>query len=119
MREIVARIKKADPRAKLAFDIYVYRLKQAIGALTASMDGLDTLCFTGGIGENSADTRQETTDGLNYFGIKIDHNKNLNVNQDAEISSSDSKIKVFVIHDREDWLIAKECLNLNEYEGKR
>jgi acetate kinase len=112
MREIIARINKQDPRAKLAFDIYVYRLKQAIGALTAAMDGLDTLCFTGGIGENSTETRQETTDGLKYIGIKIDRKKNFNCDQDSEISSTDSKVKVFVIHDREDWLIAKECLNL-------
>lgn len=116
MREIVARIKKQDPRAKLAFDIYVYRLKQAIGALSATMDGLDALCFTGGIGENSAETRKETTDGLQYFGIKVDCKKNLNYAQDSEISSPDSKVKVFVIHDREDWLIAKECLSLNEHQ---
>ena len=114
MREIVARIKKQDPRAKLAFDIYVYRLKQAIGALTATMDGLDTLCFTGGIGENSAETRQETIDGLQYLGVRIDNKKNINSGDDSEISSRDSMVKFFVIHAREDWLIAKECLNLKD-----
>jgi acetate kinase len=112
MREITARIKKKDTRAILAFDLYVYRLKQALGALTASMDGLDTLCFTGGIGENSAETRQKTVDGLKYFGIKIDEQKNLECREDSEISSEDSHVKVFVIHVREDWLIAKECIKL-------
>lgn len=112
MREITAKIKQQDPRARLAFDLYVYRLKQAIGALTASMDGLDALCFTGGIGENSTQVRQETTDGLQYFGIKVDYKRNINTFYDSEISSASSKVKVFVIHDREDWLIAKECLNL-------
>jgi acetate kinase len=112
MREIIAKIKKQDPHARLAFDIYVYRLKQAIGALTAAMDGLDTLCFTGGIGENSAEVRQQVADGLQYFKIKVAQSKNLNSNQDSEISSTDSKVKVFVIHDREDWWIAKECLKL-------
>jgi acetate kinase len=112
MREIVAKIKKQDPRARLAFDIYVYRLKQAIGALTAAMDGLDTLCFTGGIGENSAEVRQQVADGLQYFEIRVDQSKNLNCEKDSKISSTDSKVKVFVIHDREDWLIAKECLKL-------
>lgn len=112
MREIEARIKKHDLRAILALDLYVYRLKQAIGALTAALDGLDVLCFTGGIGENSTEVRQKAADGLHYFGIKIDPKKNLNCEKDCEISSIDSKVKVFVIHVREDWLIAKECLQL-------
>lgn len=112
MREIMAKIKQQDPRARLAFDIYVYRLKQAIGALTATMDGLDAICFTGGIGENSAEVRQQVVDGLRYFEVGINQSKNLNSDQDDEISSTDSKVRVFVIHDREDWLIAKECLKL-------
>lgn len=112
MRVITARIKQQDPRARLAFDLYIYRLKQAIGSLTATMDGLDALCFTGGIGENSAQVRQKTTDGLQHFGIRVNRKKNINTIYDSEISSASSKVKVFVIHDREDWLIAKECLNL-------
>jgi acetate kinase len=56
--------------------------------------------------------RQQVADGLQYFEIRVDRSKNLNSDQDFEISSSDSKVKVFVIHDREDWLIAKECLKL-------
>lgn len=112
MREITARIKKQDYRAKLAFDLYVYRLKQAIGALTAAMDGLDALCFTGGIGENSVEVRQQVAAGLQYFGLMLDQNKNLHCEQDSEISAENSKLRVFVIHDREDWLIAKESINL-------
>ncbi len=109
MREIIARSKKQDMRATLALDLYVYRLKQGIGSLTAALDGLDVICFTGGIGENSAEIRQKTSDGLHYFGIKTDPIKNLQVDKDLEISSSDSRVKIFVVHAREDWLIAKEC----------
>lgn len=76
------------------------------------MDGLDILCFTGGIGENSAEVRQQVADGLQYFEIRVDQSKNFNCDKDSKISSTDSKVKVFVIHDREDWLIAKECLKL-------
>lgn len=114
MREITKNAKNKDQRALLAFDLYVYRLKQAIGALTAAMDGLDALCFTGGIGENSSEVRQQTADGLQSFGIKIDQRKNLHCTQDAEISSPDSKVKIFVIHVREDWLIAEECLKIKD-----
>lgn len=108
MRKIEARMKK-ETRAKLAFDLYIYRLKQAIGALTASLDGLDVLCFTGGIGENSAQVRQQTIKGLAYLNIKIDQKKNLHCQEDCEISLVKSKVKIFVIHVREDWLIAKQC----------
>ncbi len=110
MREIEAQVKEKKPRAMLALDLYVYRLKQAIGALAAVMDGLDTLCFTGGIGENSSQVRQKTSDELQFLGFKIDLKKNLNCDQDSEISLNNSKVKIFVIHVREDWLIAKECL---------
>lgn len=113
MREIEARAKKNDSRANLAFNLYVYRLKQAIGSLTASLDGLDTLCFTGGIGENSAEVRQRTIEGLKYFGIKIDQEKNRKEKEEGEISAPDSKVRVFIIHAREDWMIAKECLHTN------
>lgn len=112
MREILSKVKEQDLRAKLALDLYVYRLKQAVGSLTAVLDGLDVLCFTGGIGENAAEVRQKAADELRFFGIKVDQKKNHHCDEDCEISSTDSKVKVFVIHAREDWLIAKECLML-------
>lgn len=110
MREIEAGVKQQNPKAILALDLYVYRLKQAIGSLTAAMNGLDTLCFTGGIGENSSSVRQKTADDLPYFGLTVDPKKNLKQTQDCEISETESKVKIFVIHVREDWLIAKECM---------
>lgn len=113
MRKILEKIKEGNSRAKLAFDLYIYRLKQSIGALMVSLGGLNALCFTGGIGENSAEVRQSTLEGLQFLGMGIDVEKNFQSNQDSEISSSDSKSKVFVIHLREDWLIAKECLALD------
>lgn len=112
MRDIMEEIKKGNRKAQLAFYLYVYRLKQAIGALAAALDGLDTLCFTGGIGENSIEVRNQTLKGLKFLGVKIDTKKNRSIHQDGEISSADSCVKVFVIHVQEDWLIAKECLNL-------
>lgn len=110
MREILARVKKKDPRALLAFNLYVYRLKLAIGSLAAALDGLNVLCFTGGIGENASEVRLKAAEGLKYLGVKIDRKKNLHCASDGEISSKDSAVKVFVIHVREDWMIAKQCL---------
>ena len=77
-----------------------------------SLQGLDVLSFTGGIGENAAEVRQKAIEGLQFLGIKMDAEKNLQTPNDCEISSSDSISKIFVIHLREEWLIAKECLNL-------
>ncbi len=108
MREILTRANKQDPRAVLALNLYIYRLKQVIGALTASLDGLEVLCFTAGIGENASAVRQMTCDGLNFLGIKLDLKANLKCDADELISTQDSKVKVYVIHTREEWLIAKE-----------
>jgi acetate kinase len=117
MRQIIHRMKAGDRNATLAFDLYVYRLKQAVGSLTASMDGLDSLCFTGGIGSNAPEVRDFLCGGLNYFGISIDSTKNINIKCDGEISLDDSRVKVFVIDSKEDWMIAKECFILNSSES--
>src|SRR5262249_19289346 len=76
MREIVAASKQGKKRAKLAFDIFVHRLRTGIGAMAASMGGLDALVFTAGIGENSPEVRAAACAGLEFLGVQLDPAKN-------------------------------------------
>jgi acetate kinase len=106
LRHILEKISKNDLRAKLALDIFVYRLQLMIGSYTAALGGLDCLSFTAGIGENSKEVRELTCSAFFYLGLEIDPNKNYE--EDTEISTLKSKVKVFVIHTQEEWQIAKE-----------
>ena len=72
MRDILAAIGRGHERAKLAFDIYVHRLRAAIAAMAAAMGGMDVLVFTAGVGENSAEVRAAACDGLEFLGIRLD-----------------------------------------------
>lgn len=109
MRQILAGISQGNSRAQLAFDIYIHRLKFYIGAMVASLEGLDVLVFTAGVGENSQQVRKEVCDRLGYLEVKIDAEKNSQKPIDVDISASDSKVRVLVIHTQEDWQIACEC----------
>ncbi|MEO1433102.1 MAG: acetate kinase, partial [Cyanobacteria bacterium J06633_8] len=104
-------------RAQLAFDIYVHRLRSSIGSMLGSLGGLDALIFTAGVGENSPEIRQATCEAFEFLGIQIDTNKNINKPLDEDISTSDSAVKVLVIHTQEDWQIARECYKLIGYDN--
>lgn len=95
-----------------AFDSYCYRIKKYIGSYVAAMDGIDAIVFGGGIGENSFMTREVILDELDYFGIKIDKIKNNNLAGEGIISSTESKVAVFVVNVDEEIVIAKESYNL-------
>ena len=109
MRQIKAAISQGNQRAQLAYDIYVHRLRSSIGAMLASLGGLDALVFTGGIGENASGIRQAACEAFEFLGIQIDVVKNMNKPVDKDITTSDSPIKALVIHTQEDWQIAREC----------
>ena len=108
LRKIKAAIDDGNKQAELAYEIYLHRLKKAISAMVASLNGLDVLVFTAGAGENQSLLRELTCEGLSYLGLKIDKDKNDRVNsdKDAEITQSDSQVKVLVIHTQEEWAIA-------------
>ena len=112
MREILAAIQQGNERARLAIDIYVHRLRSAIGALAAGLGGMDALIFTAGVGENSADIRAAACSTLEFLGVKLDTDKNARPSLDADISASDSRVRVLVIRAQEDWAIATECWKL-------
>lgn len=107
MREILKAIDEGNETAKLAFDMFVYRIKKYIGAYVAIMNGLDVLVFTAGIGENSLPTREKICDNLQYLGIILDKQKNIK-NKPGIISSQDSQVKVMVIPTDEELIIAEE-----------
>ncbi|MBF2018282.1 MAG: acetate kinase [Rivularia sp. T60_A2020_040] len=113
MRQIKAAISQGDERAQLALDIYIHRLRSYIGAMLASLGGLDVLVFTAGVGENSPEIRQAACEAFEFLGLKIDSSKNTNKPVDQDIATTDSAVRVLVIHTQEDWQIARECYYIN------
>ena len=109
MRQIVEAITQGNQRAQLALDIYIHRLRAGIGAMLASLGGLDALIFTAGVGENSAVVRAAACEAFEFMGLKLDGEKNQQVQGDEDIAATDSAARVLVIHTQEDWEIAREC----------
>jgi acetate kinase len=112
MRQIVAAMKDGNPRAKLAFDIFVHHLQSGIGAMIAVLGGIDALVFSAGIGEHSPEVRAAACANLAFLGLKLDAAKNAQSPADQEISPSDSAVRVLIIPAQEDWAIAQECSRL-------
>ncbi len=112
MRRIKSAISQGDRRAKLAFDIYVHRLRSSIGAMLPSLGGLDGLVFTAGVGENVPEIRQAACEAFEFLGVKIDLSKNTSKPVDRDIAQTNSAVRVLVIHTQEDWQIARECWEL-------
>jgi acetate kinase len=116
MREILASIKQGNARAQLAFDMYIHRLQAGIGAMVASLGGLDALVFTAGVGENSAEVRLFACGNLAFLGLQINDTANTqspsDQNADHDIATPDSKVRVLVIRAQEDWAIAAQCWHL-------
>ncbi len=112
MRQIVAAMKDGNPRAKLAFDIFVHHLQSGIGAMIAVLGGIDALVFSAGIGEHSPEVRAAACANFGFLGLKLDAAKNAQSPADQEVSLSDSAVRVLIIHAQEDWAIAQECSRL-------
>jgi acetate kinase len=112
MREVEAAVGEGNERAKLAFDMFVHRLREGIASMAAALGGIDALVFTAGIGENSAQVRAAACANLGFMGIKLDAAKNSQSPMDAEISCNDSQVRILVIRAQEDWAIAKACARM-------
>ncbi len=115
-RDLTKAADEGNERAKLALDVFVYDVKKYIGSYIAALDGLDCLVFTAGIGENTSVVREAICANMDYFGIKIDKEKNQQKNDGKlhDISASDSKVKVLVIPTNEELVIARETKELLE-----
>src|SRR3974390_2903536 len=110
MRVLQQELKEHDDRrVRIAIEVFCYRVKKYIGAYLAAMGGADAVVFTGGIGENSADVRSRICEGLEWFGLKVDKNRNKQaIWKEERINTDDSKMNTFVIPTDEELLIARD-----------
>ncbi|MGI6114421.1 MAG: acetate/propionate family kinase [Mahellales bacterium] len=111
-RDLEQAASSGNKRARLALDMFVYRVKKYIGAYAAAMGGVDAIVFTAGIGENTPKIRSGACQGLEFLGVEIDQEKNNTKGKEIEISTSDSKVKVLVIPTNEELMIARETMEL-------
>ena len=113
MREIVEAMEDGDKNAKLAFDMFCYRLRKYVGAYAAAMNGLDALVFTAGIGENSPHVRKAVCDGLTFLGLELDEAANRTPSKEARfISTPESRVSVLVVPTNEELIIARDTYRL-------
>lgn len=112
LRQIVPAMKGGNARAKLAFEIFVHRLRSCIGSMVAVLGGIDVLVFTAGIGENSAEVRTASCANFGFLGVKLDPAKNAQSPPDQDISLHDSVVRVLIVRAQEDWAIARACWRL-------
>lgn len=110
MRDLENAVAEGDPKARLAENMYFYRIKKYIGAYAAALGGVDIIVFTGGVGENQASARWGACSGLEYMGVKLDAEKNKVRGEEMVISTDDSKVKVVVIPTDEELMIASDTV---------
>ena len=110
MRDVRAGVAAGDPAARLAFEIYVRRLKHYIGAYLALLGGADAIVFTAGVGENHAPMRQAVCSGLEWFGIEIDPVRNESPERGARVINRDaSRVAILVVPTDEEAEIARQA----------
>ncbi|OJV36897.1 MAG: acetate kinase [Bacteroidales bacterium 36-12] len=113
MRDIEKAINEGNDRAKLALNMYEYRMIKYIGSYFAALNGADVLVFTGGVGENQTSTRERVCNSFKYMGLKIDETINSNSRgQEVLISTPDSSVKVVVIPTDEEYMIASDTMQI-------
>ena len=110
MRDLENAVAEGDPKARLAENMYFYRIKKYIGAYAAALGGVDIIVFTGGVGENQASARWGACEGLEFMGVKLDAEKNKVRGEEKVISTDDSKVKVVVIPTDEELMIASDTV---------
>ena len=107
LREIIEAAREGDELCRTALEVYCYRLKKYIGAYLAALNGADVIIFTGGAGENSDLVREKSSGSLDFLGIELDREKNLEMNgKEGKISRDSSKVEVYVIPTNEELVIA-------------
>jgi acetate kinase len=115
MRDIEHAIADGNERAKLALDMYEYRIKKYIGSYAAALGGVDVIVFTGGVGENQTGSREYVCEGLGFMGVKIDNELNAKSHGvEVLLSTPESTVKVVVIPTDEEYMIASDTLEIVE-----
>lgn len=113
-RDLSAASLAGNERATLALDMFTYQTKKFIGSYAAAMGGLDCIVFTAGIGENTPTVRAGVCEGLEFLGVKMDQEKNMQKNDGTihDVTAKDGKVKILVIPTNEEFVIARETLEL-------
>ena len=111
-RDLENAAKEGNERAQLALDKFAYEVRKYIGSYAAAMGGVDIITFTAGIGENGPDMRESICRGLEFLGVRVDHEKNQVRGKETDISAADSTVKVYVIPTNEELMIARDTLAL-------
>lgn len=114
MREVLGYANKGDERSRLSLDMLAYTVRKYIGSYLAVLNGADAIVFTGGIGENRPETREDILLNMENLGVKLDKKKNRNFKrgQIELISAPDSKVKIYVIPTNEELMMARETKNI-------
>lgn len=110
MRDLEANYDKEE--VKVAYDVFTDRIRKYIGGYVTTMNGVDAIVFTAGIGENDAHVRNEVIKGMTWFGCELDQDLNQKRGEDLEISTADSKVKVLLIPTDEELMIARDVERL-------
>lgn len=118
MRDVVVAAQQGDVQARLAFDIYTHRIRQAIGGLTVTLGGIDALIFTAGVGEHSAPVRAAVCRGLECLGLALDVHANESCQADADIARPASSGRILVIATREDVTMVREVIGVLKLREK-
>jgi acetate kinase len=109
LRPVLQGVEDGNERAILTLEMYVHRLRSHLGAMMATLGGVDAIIFTAGVGENAVLIREKACENFEFIGLKFDHDKNTARPMDCDIALPDSLVRVLVIHTEEDWAIAQAC----------
>ncbi len=112
MRAVLAAAGEGRASARLAVDVYVHRIRQTVGAMTATLGGIDALVFTAGVGENAAAVREQVCRGLECLGLELDAVANTRCRPDANVARLASRGHILVIGTREDVMIVRETVRV-------
>jgi acetate kinase len=104
--------RSAEPAARLALDVYCYRIACAIGAMAVALGGLDAIAFSGGVGEGSAFVRARVCSRLGFLGVQVEDSRNSAGGAGAELAVDRSRVRVVVVHAREDVVAARAVRSL-------
>jgi acetate kinase len=117
MRLVVEAAGESNHQAQLAEHVFIHRLRREMGAMLASLGGLDAIVFTAGIGENSPVVWQQACTPFEFLGLQLNEDKLTRATEDQDIAAPSSAVRVLVIHTQEEWAIAKACMNLLQPVG--
>ena len=111
MRQVLSALPD-NPDARLAIEVYVHRIRQTLGAMAATLGGIDALVFTAGVGEHAPEIRERVCENLNYLGLELDQTANKTCKPDADVAMPESAVRILVIATREDLTILRETRQL-------